>query len=538
MSSGFPLFEPGSLAGRLDPYFDEWASTHSPGVLVAVLSGGKIVHEAVYGMADLANAVPLASNSVVRIASQSKQFTTCLLLMLEQDGLLSLADDVRKHLPWLPDFGHTVTLHHLASNTSGLRDILEMMTIGGVPILAPSSRAYARNVVARQSALNFEPGQELLYSNSNFLLLSEILEQVSGKSFNELLQERITGPLGMHDTQLMPRDDGIVPRLAVHHRRNPAGGWFKAAWGIAIGGEGGMVSTLHDMILWQQNLRTPKVGDAALFARMENAGILINGHQSPYGYGLVRDTSGAVEAVGHGGWIAGARSESLRYKAADLGIIILSNHDEFAPYLLARAIAKDLLGGEPSTTETREFDLQPGTYREDGRDDAFQIELRDGKPFLVMNMGGSPLIPVGDQSWQLQASIPHFVLTAEPDGGLKAERFGRTRRFVRIEASGTLADDYGARKFYSQSGEFRGKTQQVGDGLQLTLTSPEGMLRVKLVAHDRDYFFAHPLSDELHDQWRVCPWVLPWLFTVRFCADALIINSDRTKQLRLSEIGN
>lgn len=117
----------------------------------------------------------LSSRSVVRIASQSKQFTTWLLLALEREGRLSLQDDVRTHLPWLPDYGRTITLHHSASNTSGLRDILEMMTIGGVPILAPSSRQYACDVVGRQSELNFEPGYDLLYSNSNFLLLSEIL---------------------------------------------------------------------------------------------------------------------------------------------------------------------------------------------------------------------------------------------------------------------------------------------------------------------------------------------------------------------------
>ncbi|MGH6760855.1 MAG: serine hydrolase domain-containing protein [Phyllobacterium sp.] len=534
MSDTFPVFEPGTLAARIDPFFKEWNSAPSPGVLVAVLSGGKVVHEAAYGMADLANEVPLTPHSVVRIASQSKQFTTCLLLMLERDGLLSLQDDVRDHLSWLPDFGYKVTLRHLASNTSGLRDILEMMTIGGVPILAPSSRIYARNVVARQSVLNFEPGSDLLYSNSNFLLLSEILETVSGKTFDELLHERITGPLGMHDTRLMPRDDVILPRLAVHHRRGPDGNWLKAAWGIAIGGEGGMVSTLHDMILWQQNLRDPKVGDPALYASMENPSILINGEESPYGYGLVRDTRHPVEAVGHGGWIAGSRSESLRYKEADLGIIILSNHDEFAPYVLARTIARDLLGFDMQPTEPA-FDLAEGFYRDEAGDDAFQIELRDGRPHLVMNMGSSPLVSVGNDRWQPQSSIPPFTLNTGENGSLKAERFGRSRHFIPIRPEQIDLGLFANRAFYSRSGEFSGETCEVGNELQLTLTSPEGMQRVRLVAYGQNYFFAHPVCKQVHDQWRLCPWVLPWLFTVRFSDEGLIINSDRTKRLVLSE---
>ncbi len=535
MTASFPILEAGTLAARIDPYFRAWNDENSPGVMLAVLSGGKVVHEATYGMADIANGLPLSSRSVVRIASQSKQFTTCLLLMLEREGLLSMQDAVQKHLPWLPHFDRPVTLHHLASNTSGLRDILEMMTIGGVPILAPSSRAYARGVVSRQNALNFEPGHDLLYSNSNFLLLSEILEQVSGKSFNDLLHEHLTGPLGMEDTRLMPRDDDIVPRLAVHHRRGPDGNWLKSAWGIAIGGEGGMVSSLRDMVVWQQNLRDPKVGDRALFERMADAGVTINGHASPYGYGLVRDTGGPLTSVGHGGWIAGARSESVRFEEADLGIVMLSNHDDFAPYVLSRTIAYDLLGVSAGRPDA-DFDIAPGTYREEGGDDAFRIEIGDGQPRLIMNMGGAPLLAVDDGKWQPQASIPAFALKAAPDGAILAERFGRVRRFLPIAPAAISLEAFADRAFHAQSGDFHGETRMAGGDLQLSLSSPEGMQRVKLVAYGADFFFAHPMSMDVHDQWRVCPWVLPWLFTVRFTQDGMIVNSDRTKRLTLTEI--
>ncbi len=527
--------DPATIAARIASHVAAWNSETSPGMMLAVLSGGEVVHEAAYGMADLANGIPLSSRSVVRIASQSKQFTTWLLLALEREGRLSLQDDVRTHLPWLPDYGRTITLHHLASNTSGLRDILEMMTIGGVPILAPSSRRYACDVVGRQSELNFEPGYDLLYSNSNFLLLSEILEKVSGLSFNGLLKERITGPLGMHDTALMPRDDVILPRLAGHHRHGPDGAWLKAAWGIAIGGEGGMVSTLHDMIIWQQNLRQPKIGDAAMIARMEDAGVTINGVPSPYGYGLVRDNGDLGEAVGHGGWIAGARSESVRFKEADLGIVLLANHDDCAPYVLARSIARDLLGGGDENRE-QAFDLPTGIYRDESGDDAFQIELRQGQPYLVMNMGGAPLLPVGNGSWQPQAAIPAFALKAD-GGALSATRFGRTRRFIPIARTAIPIDRFAGRSFAAESGAFRGETRKAGAELHLILSSPEGSQRVRLVAYGDDFFFAHPVGTEVHDQWRVCPWVLPWLFTVRITNDRLIINSDRTKRLVLGEIG-
>lgn len=142
-----------------------------------------------------------------------------LILLLEAEGLLSLDDDVRAYLPLLPDFAVPITLRHLAANASGLRDILETMVLGGVPILAPSSRAAARQMVARQRSLNFPPGGDILYSNTNFLLLSDVIEAVTGQDFNTVLTQRLTGPLGMHDTALMPRDDEVRPRLAGHYRR-------------------------------------------------------------------------------------------------------------------------------------------------------------------------------------------------------------------------------------------------------------------------------------------------------------------------------
>jgi len=269
---------------------------------------------------------------------------------------------------------------------------------------------------------------------------------------------------------------------------------------------------------------------------MEDAGVTINGVPSPYGYGLVRDNGDLGEAAGHGGWIAGARSESVRFKEADLGIVLLANHDDCAPYVLARSIARDLLGGGNEKRE-QGFNLPASTYRDEAGDDAFQIELHQDQPYLVMNMGGAPLLPVGDGSWQPQASIPAFALKREAGGTLSATRFGRTRRFIPIVPTATPIDRFAGRSFAAESGAFRGETRKAGAELHLTLSSPEGSQRVKLIAHGDDFFFAHPVSAEVHDQWRVCPWVLPWLFTVRITADRLIINSDRTKRLVLSELG-
>src|ERR1019366_5519334 len=155
---------------------------------------------------------------------------------------LSLDDEVNKYLPWLPKYPAPVTLRHVASNTSGLREFLEALAFSGLALTSQSSRETARRVIARQAEFNFSPGSAMIYCNPGFFLLSEIVEKVTGKRFNELLAERITGPLGMADTRLMPRDSQILPRLAGHHTRGPDGDWHRAHWGVVLGGEGGMVS--------------------------------------------------------------------------------------------------------------------------------------------------------------------------------------------------------------------------------------------------------------------------------------------------------
>ncbi|MBV9812698.1 MAG: beta-lactamase family protein, partial [Acetobacteraceae bacterium] len=266
-----------------------WTGTSSPGVVWAVTRGGRERASGAVGMADIAQGTPLDRRSVVRIGSQTKQFTVLLALLLEAEGRLSMADEVHRYAPWLPPTPWPVTLLHLATNTSGLREFLEMLTLGGIPLGAPVSRLDERAVIARHRAVNFQPGTQMIYCNTGFWLLSEIVEQVAGRSYDELLRERITGPLGMADTRLLPYDAQIVPRLSAQHTRGADGAWWTARWGLALGGEGGMVSTLDDMLRWQRNFAEPRVGSEALFARMATPITYANGARGLYAMGLAQE---------------------------------------------------------------------------------------------------------------------------------------------------------------------------------------------------------------------------------------------------------
>ncbi|MGJ4859458.1 serine hydrolase domain-containing protein [Labrys sp. La1] len=530
-----------AAVAEIDALFAPWASETSPGFMAAVTLGGVVVYQRCSGMADLAHGIALSPTSVVRIASQSKQFTVLLTLMMEAEGKLSLSDDVRDHCPWLPAYEQPITLRHLAANTSGLRDILDTMILAGIPILAPSSRAAARAVVARQKGLNFPPDTDLLYSNSNFLLLSEILEQVSGLSFNDLLRERITGPLGMHDTRLMLRDDEIYPRLVTHHRRGPDGAWLKAAWGIAIGGEGGLVSSLEDMLAWQANLARPKVGDAAMIARMEAPGALINGIPSPYGLGLVTNLHRGLRCVGHSGWIAGSRSESIRIPDRDLGIVLLANHDDFSPYALTRRVADIVLGleGGPalSPSAIALLNERAGTYREDGTSALIRIASESGTPSLVSSMGAAELEEVAQGRFRPRAGLAPYDLLVQADGSIETEKFGRRRRFRLVETPPDRSV-LPAGRYRDETSGLEASFHRTADGPGLRLSSPFGALDLGLEPCDHDLFLTHPASRETHDAWRAAPWELPWLFSVRCLADAIILNSDRSADIVLHRLAN
>src|SRR5687767_9705433 len=200
---------------RVDEIFKEFTVPGSPGCTVAVYQDGTTVLSRAYGMANLDHDVPLTPSSIFHVASVSKQFTATAILLLAQDGKLSLDDDIRTHVPELPDFGKKITIRHLANHTSGIRDQWDLLGLAGW--------RYSRDLItdddvlellARQQDLNFSPGERHLYSNSGFTLMAVIVKRVSGQSFREFTSERIFKPLGMTSTHFRDNFAEIVKNQA------------------------------------------------------------------------------------------------------------------------------------------------------------------------------------------------------------------------------------------------------------------------------------------------------------------------------------
>jgi CubicO group peptidase (beta-lactamase class C family) len=300
-----------SHESKVDAVFARWTSS-TPGCAVGVSQGGKPVLQKAYGMADLEHDVPNRPDTIFEAGSVSKQFTAAAILLLAQDGKLSLDDPARKYVPELPDYGTPLTIRHMLQHTSGLRDWGEIGSIAGWP---RTSRAYTHShvldIVRRQKSLNFTPGAQYSYSNSGYNLAAIIVSRVSGKSFADFSRERIFEPLGM--TRTSWRDDftRIVKDRAMAY--TTAGDGFRTQMPFEnVHGNGGLLTTVGDLLKWNENFVDQKVGDAAFLKVQQEPGRLNDGSAHQYAMGLtVRDYKGLPE-VGHSGSTAGNRAQPTR----------------------------------------------------------------------------------------------------------------------------------------------------------------------------------------------------------------------------------
>ena len=231
---------------RIDSLLAPWAGGASPGCVVTIVQGGEIVYEQAAGLADLERGIPLSPASAFDIGSLAKQFTAMCIALLAEQGALSLDDDVRQYVPEMPVYDAPVTLRHLLHHTSGLRDHIELLALGGLRYAAPSSPAEALALIARQRGLNHTPGDEFIYNNSGYVLLALIAERASGVPFPELAGHLVFSPLGMVDSRFRDGSAEDLRGLAISYEEEDDG-FRPSAGGINLVGDGALVTTARDL---------------------------------------------------------------------------------------------------------------------------------------------------------------------------------------------------------------------------------------------------------------------------------------------------
>jgi CubicO group peptidase (beta-lactamase class C family) len=334
-----------SPAAAMDTLMAAYTRPGSPGAAVLVFRGDEQLFARGYGLADLEHDDPITPRTIFHVASVSKQFTALAVTTLAPQGRLSLDDDVRKHLPEVPDFGQTITLRHLLHHTSGLRDQWSLWVLAGGLGDDVIRQDDLLRLIYRQRELNFPPGTAHTYSNTGYTLLAEVVERVTGEDFPRWMQANVFDPLGMSQTQVYDDHRRIVAGRAYSYR--PArDGFHKAVLSYANNGATSLFTTTEDLARWLRNFGHARVGGAQAVEMMRGRGVLANGDTIPYALGVIVGRHRGLDMLTHGGSDAGYRSSVAYFPRLDAGVVVLANVSSIDADDIARAAAEAFFAAE------------------------------------------------------------------------------------------------------------------------------------------------------------------------------------------------
>lgn len=403
-----------SSTAEVDKIFAQYDRPDSPGCALSVIKDGSIIYKRGYGAADLDHDIAISPGSVFHVASVSKQFTAFSILLLAKQGKLSLDDEVRKHIPEVPDFGYPITIRHLLHHTSGLRDQWNLLIMAGWRLGLDVVRDDdILNLISRQKALNFKPGDQYAYSNTGFTLMAFIVKRVSGLSLREFADANIFKPLGM--TKTFFRDDHAVIVKNQAYAYEPApGGMFKLSVpNYDTVGASSLLTTVEDLARWDQNFYDFKVGGREIIEQMQETGTLNDGEKINYARGLVITGYKGLRIVEHSGADAGYRSNIMRFPDERFSVACLCNLSISNPSALARRVADvylaDKLKQEARNNSTlaaielTEDKLKPrvGAYWNSWTGEAGKVTIREGKLFLSVPGYNNQITPTGENRFAL-----------------------------------------------------------------------------------------------------------------------------------------
>ncbi|MEO5859671.1 MAG: serine hydrolase domain-containing protein [Pyrinomonadaceae bacterium] len=400
-------------SAQVDKVF-AWTKPSEPGCAVAFSQNGKLVINKAYGSADLERDRPITPTTLFDAGSVRKQFVAAAILILAEEGKLALTDDIRKYIPELPDYGRTITVDHLLTHTSGIRDWQPLLNLaGGDPT--------AMTMILRQRELNFMPGDEWSYSNSGYVLLPEIVTRVSKIPFSEFVQKRVFDPAGMKSTTY--RDDPlfIIKDRAIAYSKEKDRWKMDMYLGNERGGAGALFTTAVDLVAWQDSLTANRLGPFVTAKLMEPA-VLNNGRKLSYARGQqIEPFRGGGQLIWHSGGAAGYSALSGRVPQHNLSIAITCNQDGtarsafagriFNLFLPAGIVNENPPPANPNAIATGDLTGKAGMFFDEKTGQALRIQINNQGALTIP--GGGPLVPLAVDRFKNQRTTPFFMSEAE-----------------------------------------------------------------------------------------------------------------------------
>lgn len=417
----------------LDALFGPYDRTDAPGFAVGVALKGAPRYRRGFGMASIELPVALSPTIRMRIGSTSKHFCVLAVMLLAEEGRLSIDDSPRKYLPELPAWADRISLRQLMSHTSGMRDSLDLLFHShgpGVPV-APG---YQLKMLSTLDSVNFAPGADWNYNNGGYVLLSEIVERLSGQDFGAFLQARILEPVGMNDTVLRELDSDLLPNSATLHIPTPAGGYTRGIFGPPVKGEGGIVSTVDDMLKWLKHMSAPVVGSADTWRTMRTP-VATHG----YGLGLLINEHRGQRTVSHAGGVVGGSSQMIKFVDHELDIVLMTNgRSALDMYRLVDDIADRCLAGLPPAAEDVAGDTISGAFYSKRTGRVLSFIGHEGQQAVVMGGMTLPARRAGNGAINVPILPTDLVIRPVASKGVAVDaveitEFGRQDRLERVE---------------------------------------------------------------------------------------------------------
>jgi CubicO group peptidase (beta-lactamase class C family) len=416
---------------QIDRIFGQWDNGDSPGCAIAVIKAGDIIYKRGYGMADLDHKIRITPSTVFHAASLAKQFTAMSIMLLVERRQLSLNDDVRTHLPELPDLGKPITIGDMLHHMSGIRDQWALVTMAGWRMSDDViTREDVLRLVRRMQSLNSEPRAEPIYSNTGYTLAALVVERVSNQPLSYFAHTNIFKPLGMTRTKFTETPGQVVEDRAYGYRGTYPPFELRMP-NYALAGPTNLVTTVEDLARWDRNFDDKTVGGDDALSRMQTPGVLSDGSNTDYGLGLRISEYRKLKIVEHDGRDAGYRSHLMRFPDQQFSVAILCNlalPDASLPGVLARRVAHVYLADQfaslPHNEEpTVAASVVPqqelprvGVYWNSRTSSLAQVSVDQGKALLCFAQDCGLMAPLGRNrfEWIGGSRTANVEITADP----------------------------------------------------------------------------------------------------------------------------
>lgn len=402
-----------NIKNDIDGLFSMWENSNGPGGVVLVTQNNKTVFEKAYGLENISYKIPNTSESVFNIGSMSKQFTAMGIVVLQMEGKLSIDDDIKKYLPELNNFGKPITIRHLLHHTSGFRSSPELFGLAGWRDGDAISNEDVYRYLTKQTALNFEPGSEYMYTNSGYILLAKIIENVSKQNFKSWMKEKIFQPLQMNATFIEENSSNLVSKVATSYSEIEPSVFNYLENNDLTYGASNVYSTSKDVLKWMKNFNEAPANWQSAFEMLKTVDVLNSGQKNNYGFGVFVDDFFGNHRIQHTGAIAGFRSVMYSYPDDNLEIIILSNFasnqlaktaDQISQLFLQSKLLSEIHQEEikPITLNDEVLKKYEGMYWSDKNNYSRKIYLENNTLwYLRSNNKKSPLIPITATDFQM-----------------------------------------------------------------------------------------------------------------------------------------